>query len=120
MGCTRLPGGLDNDPSAPCLPRPRRVGAVASTAMGVRRVGAGIGRALIFLGVLILLFVAYQLWGTGISEARDQHKLKNDFKTQQPPPPPPPGSPTTTLPPTPEGDAIAIIDIPKISVNKAV
>jgi sortase A len=87
--------------------------------MGVRRVVAGIGRALIFLGVLILLFVAYQLWGTGISEARDQKNLKQEFKTAQQPPPAPSATPTT-LPPTPEGDAVAIIDIPKINVNKAV
>ncbi|MBV9412332.1 MAG: class E sortase [Acidimicrobiia bacterium] len=87
--------------------------------MGVRRVVAGVGRALIFLGVLILLFVAYQLWGTGISEARDQKDLRNQFKTAQQAPPPPSSTPTT-LPPTPEGDAVAIIDIPKINVNKAV
>jgi sortase A len=87
--------------------------------MGVRRVVAGIGRALIFLGVLILLFVAYQLWGTGISEARDQKHLKDEFKTVQQPAPAPSATPTT-LPPTPEGDAVAIIDIPKINVNKAV
>src|SRR5437588_5940741 len=85
--------------------------------MGVRRVVAGIGRALIFLGVLILLFVAYQLWGTGISEARDQHRLKDEFKTVQQAPPP---SNQVALPPPPEGDAVAIIEIPKISVNKAV
>ena len=88
--------------------------------MGVRRVVAGIGRALIFLGVLILLFVAYQLWGTGISEARDQKHLKEEFKTAQQAPPPSTGTTPTTLPPTPEGDAVAIIDIPKINVNKAV
>jgi sortase A len=86
--------------------------------MGVRRVVAGVGRALITIGVLILLFVAYQLWGTGISEARDQHRLKNQFKTLQQAPPT--TSPGVTLPPTPEGDAVAIIEIPKINVNKAV
>jgi sortase A len=85
--------------------------------MGVRRVVAGVGRALITIGVLILLFVAYQLWGTGISEARDQHRLKNQFKTVQQAPPP---SPTVALPPPPEGDAIAIIEIPKINITKAV
>ncbi|MBV8980340.1 MAG: class E sortase [Acidimicrobiia bacterium] len=85
--------------------------------MGVRRVVAGIGRALITLGVLILLFVAFQLWGTGISEARNQHRLKKEFKTVAQAPPP---GPQVTLPPTPEGDAIAIIEIPKINVSKAV
>src|SRR5205823_14161018 len=59
MECTRLPGGPKIDPSAPRLPRRRRSRAVASSAMGVRRVVAGVGRALIVLGVLILLFVAY-------------------------------------------------------------
>jgi sortase A len=87
--------------------------------MGVRRVVAGIGRVLITVGVLILLFVAYQLWGTGISEARDQHRLKNQFKTLQQAPPPP-ATPGVALPPTPEGDAVAIIEIPKINVSKAV
>jgi sortase A len=87
--------------------------------MGVRRVVAGIGRALITIGVLILLFVAYQLWGTGISEARDQHRLKNQFKTLQQAAPPP-ATPGVALPPTPEGDAVAIIEIPKINVSKAV
>src|SRR5260370_12793060 len=87
--------------------------------MGVRRVVAGVGRALITIGVLILLFVAYQLWGTGISEARDEHRLKNQFKTLQQAPPPP-ATPGVALPPTPEGDAVAIIEIPKINVSKAV
>ena len=85
--------------------------------MGVRRVVAGVGRALIVLGVLILLFVAYQLWGTGISEARDQHRLKQEFKTVQQAPP---ATNRVALPPPPEGDAVAIIQIPKINVNKAV
>src|SRR5437763_606379 len=86
--------------------------------MGVRRVVAGIGRALITIGVLILLFVAYQLWGTGISEARDQHRLKDQFKTVQQAPPP--ATPGVALPATPEGDAVAIIEIPKINISKAV
>src|SRR5206468_2192323 len=104
-------------PGARRVPRGCRAGAVASSAMGVRRVVAGVGRALIFLGVLILLFVAYQLWGTGISEARDQHRLKQEFKTVQQAPPP---TSRVALPPPPEGDAVAIIEIPKINVSKAV
>ncbi|MCU1498880.1 MAG: peptidase family protein [Acidimicrobiales bacterium] len=34
---------------------------------------------LITAGMLILLFVAYQLWGTGIHEARAQDKLEDQF-----------------------------------------
>ena len=40
--------------------------------MQAHRVVGGVGRALIATGLLILLFVAYQLWGTGIHEARAQ------------------------------------------------
>ena len=32
------------------------------------------------MGILILLFVAYQLWGTGIYTARQQNKLENQFE----------------------------------------
>jgi sortase A len=35
------------------------------------------------LGVLILLFVVYQLWGTGIFTARAQENLKNKFEKEQ-------------------------------------
>jgi sortase A len=45
------------------------------------RVIGNIGRTLIFAGVLILLFVAYQLWGTAIHEARSQKSLRTEFAT---------------------------------------
>ena len=44
-------------------------------------VGA-IGRFMMRGGVVILLFVAYQLWGTGLSTARAQDNLTNEFNTQ--------------------------------------
>jgi sortase A len=88
--------------------------------VGFRRFIAGLGRTLIGTGVLILLFVAYQLWGTGLFEARSQERLKKAA-------PPPPencrdGSQVTNpIPPaTPEGEAVAIIKICKIGVEKAV
>jgi sortase A len=37
---------------------------------------------LVTVGVLILLFVAYQLWGTGIFTARAQHDLERRFNAQ--------------------------------------
>ncbi|MGI8756547.1 MAG: class E sortase [Acidimicrobiales bacterium] len=40
-----------------------------------------VGRTLITAGTLILLFVAYQLWGTGLQEAKAQRALKSDFAT---------------------------------------
>jgi LPXTG-site transpeptidase (sortase) family protein len=48
----------------------------------IRRMVSGIGRTFITTGVLMLLFVAYQLWGTGIATAQDQKRLGNQFKTQ--------------------------------------
>ncbi len=40
---------------------------------------AAVGRVLVTLGLLILLFVGYQLWGTGIFHARAQDRLEGEF-----------------------------------------
>jgi len=99
----------------------------------VRRVVAGTGKFLITLGILILLFVAYQLWGTGIYTARQQHKLENQFNESlhqagptrtSVPATAPDSTPTTTTtaPPLepPDSGAVAHIVIPKIDVDKYV
>lgn len=88
---------------------------------------------MIAAGVLILLFVAYQLWGTGLAEARSQRALKRSFAqslaegmtttttTSAAGPPPSTTMPPDNRPPAaPEGNAVAIIKIPKIAVEKAV
>ena len=46
----------------------------------MRRVVAGTGKVLITVGILVLLFVVYQLWGTGIYTARQQNKLESQFE----------------------------------------
>jgi sortase A len=48
----------------------------------VRRTIAAVGRTLVTLGLLILLFVSYELWGTGIFTARAQSDLKHKFAQQ--------------------------------------
>lgn len=48
--------------------------------MLLSRILGGLGRLFISLGVLTLLFVAYQLWGTGIMTAQAQNALENDFE----------------------------------------
>ncbi len=48
--------------------------------MTLSRVLGGVGRTLIGLGVVTLLFAGYQLWGTGIHEARAQNHLENEFE----------------------------------------
>ena len=55
--------------------RHRRPTSLGPLRRGIREVGL----ALITAGVIILLFVGYQLWGTGIAEAHSQAALKRDF-----------------------------------------
>lgn len=97
---------------------------------------------MIAVGVLILLFVAYQLWGTGLAEARSQNSLREEFErfieapttttpqtTTTEDGPGGTGRPATTttrplaLPPVeaPEsGQPVAIVHIPEIGVEKIV
>ncbi len=50
--------------------------------MTQRPVVATAGRALISLGALVLLFLAYQLWGTGFAESRSQDSLRRQLAAQ--------------------------------------
>ena len=43
------------------------------------KIFGGIGRLFITSGIVILLFVGYQLWGTGIQEASAQNELGSEF-----------------------------------------
>src|SRR5580700_10472834 len=45
----------------------------------VRKTIREIGWDLITAGLVVLLFVVYQLWGTGFAEAASQNKLKSQF-----------------------------------------
>src|SRR5262249_48808383 len=109
----------------------------------VRSVVRAVGKVLLTFGLLVLLFVAYQLWGTGIYEARAQSDLKDKFnrqvsnETKANPTPlgnmstagpnsTAPGGPApTTQPPAAQlspgdGDPVGIIKIPKIGVDQVV
>jgi sortase A len=87
------------------------------------------------VGLLLLLFVAYQLWGTGIYQARAQDDLQQQFEQAKQQAGPttttapgtstsiPDPSTSTTLAPLaapPEGDVLAAIHIPKIGVSQYV
>ena len=99
-------------------------GSFGSVPRFYRLVG-GLGRVLIAAGLVILLFVVYQLWGTGLREAQAQSDLTESFAETLAAPPLralPAGSdepPVIPLAP-PEGEAVAMIRIPKIDVEKAV
>lgn len=64
----------------PCqgVSRRRPFGPMVVRAAGV------VGRALLVGGVLVLLFVAYQLWGTGLSTSRAQSRLGAELAHELP------------------------------------
>jgi sortase A len=111
--------------------------------MVLSRILGGLGRTLVTAGTLILLFVAYQLWGTNIHTARAQSSLSAQFdaalSTTTSTTAPATTAPTTTAPGTPGqvavvpavlapadlplpayGDPVAQIKIPKIGVDAVV
>ncbi len=47
--------------------------------MTLPRILSAVGRALAILGVVILLFVVFQLWGTGLQQAQAQSGLEDDL-----------------------------------------
>ncbi len=107
---------------------------------GLRQFLGGAGRLLMTTGVLILLFVAYGLWGTALFTARAQSELEDDFEaarrdysrnaaastTTASDPNTTTTAPTTTVPggpvdlPIPEialGEPVGRIQIPSIGVD---
>ena len=115
----------------------------AGTIARVRTAIASLGRTLVTLGLLILLFVVYQLWGTGIFTARAQENLKSQFQkelqqdttddpvvsttttTKTPastvvtPPTVPHDAPKPAFPVPADGKVEGTIDIPRIGLNMA-
>ncbi|MCA1840422.1 MAG: class E sortase [Actinobacteria bacterium] len=72
-----------------------------------------IGRTFIAAGITILLFLAYQLFGTNIITGRDQKALRSKFVAEAAEPP------TATV--TPDlGEGIALLRIPKIGLDRVV
>lgn len=97
--------------------------------MRLARVLGAVGRTFIWLGVLILLFVAYQLWGTGLAHSQAQDDLAQEFEAKLESRPRESGSATanpvtttTSTPPPPaeDGESIAHLVIPKIGLDEYV
>ena len=83
---------------------------IATNQRSPRRFDAALGvfgKVFSAAGVLLLLFVGYQLWGTGLSEQRAQDDLTRTFMSQAPSNPK-------------YGDPITRIEIPTLGVNKIV
>ena len=88
---------------------------------------SALGAILTGAGVLILLFVAYQLWGTGLYTSRQQDSLRSQFKQKakvvdsaQRHDRRRRSTPLHLPPPPPSGESVANIRIPKIGVDKYV
>jgi len=91
-----------------------------------------LGRLLLCVGTVILLFVAYQLWGTGIAESHSQAVLRTQFDhelhradratgsttTTTIPGGNPDPAPTTAQPA--EGQPVGLLQIPRIGVDKVI
>jgi sortase A len=101
----------------------------------LRRAVDILGRVLIGVGVLVLLFTAYQIWGTSVQEAHIQsglrtqlvqeanndavrHALTQESTVNTLPTGPPVAAPATTAPA--EGQPIGDIRIPVIGINQVV
>ena len=90
-----------------------------------------VGRVILVAGVLVLLFIPYLLWGTGLITAQAQRDLRQQFAASQRlrhqsvdvHPPSGPSGPPTVAPPITEpalGSALGIISIPKIALTMAI
>jgi len=104
----------------------------------VRRAVGAIGRLFVTVGVLVLLFVSYQLWGTGLYADREQDRLFDDFisvlsesptatsTTTSSTSPESPTTTSTTSAPAPlpavvrNGEAVAQITIERIGLDAIV
>lgn len=95
----------------------------------VTRILSVVGKILVGAGVLLLLFTAFELWGTAVLEARSQAALRSQIAPRLPdhgavpqaikaPTGPPQVAPTTAPPAL--GQPIGTIIIPKIGVNKVI
>lgn len=86
---------------------------------------SALGALLTGAGVLILLFVAYQLWGTGLYTSRQQDSLRSEFAqklnaVQGPATTSTTVNPSQLPPPPPSGESVATLRIPKIGLDQTV
>ncbi|HLI23451.1 MAG TPA: class E sortase [Acidimicrobiales bacterium] len=106
-------------PGRPTTPPP-----APGRSLGYRRIVRELGLALITAGVIVLLFVAYQLFGTNLAEQASQNQLAREFQhalAQGESNPRPAAAPAPAAGPSrPVANAIDHLVIPKIGVDKYV
>ena len=77
----------------------------------------GLGQLLITLGVVVLLFGVYSLYGTGLQTARAQSELRDDLRQTWATPRQAPGAPATApapVPPPALGEGVAVLRVPRL------
>ncbi len=81
-----------------------------------RTVARGTGEILITLGLVVLLFAAYEVWGKAAIVGAEQNQLDQELAQQFAQPSQPAGSGPAASPPLP-GDALARLYIPRLNKN---
>jgi sortase A len=81
------------------------------------------------VGLILIAFAAWQLWGTSIEQSQAQQTLRQQFESHLPATPPPTTSTSTgptlisaaiNAPAPPEGSAVGRLEIPAIGVDQYV
>lgn len=95
----------------PAAPVRRRGGG------GWRAVARGLGELLMTAGVVILLFAVYELYGTGLSTAREQSRLERQIAQEWGDPAPAaerPAQPVRPVWPPILGAPVAVVEVPRL------
>jgi sortase A len=74
------PAATTDEPETVVRPSPQEPQRPTSSRRDWRWWVASLGKLMIVTGLLMLGFVAYQLWGTGLETARAQRALESDFE----------------------------------------
>jgi LPXTG-site transpeptidase (sortase) family protein len=107
----------------PVRTSPRHAKAPAKPARSPAAVIGVVGELMLTVGFLLLLYVVYVLWGTGIQTDRAQDELRAEISADWPDPPP-----VGTVAPAPSeeppdevelGDGYAILRIPRLGTEWA-
>ncbi len=105
-------------PAGDGSPEPEETPSPARPRHRLARVVGAVGRLMITSGVVVLLLVAYQLWGTNLQTARSQDELADEFASLEAETPATPSSeapPTTVAPaPTPPPQVADTIEAPAL------
>ncbi len=81
----------------------------------VRTFLRGLGQTLMTLGVVLLLFCAYELWITGLVTAREQDRLGDDLRSRWAEPVSRPSAPGRPVPVAQElGEGLAVLYVPAL------